>query len=100
MTMPQAACQSRGDLGPTHVQYHGFALPWYHDPRGCTMTITDEDSVGATLSVARLGPYLAQHAGDLEAAWRTYSWNIQACQAFYPLLHFAEIALRNAVHRE
>lgn len=78
-----------------------LVLPWYHDPRGRTMTITDDgDSIGATLSAARLGPYLARHAGDLEAAWRTYSWNIQACRAFYPLLHFAEIALRNAVHRE
>jgi hypothetical protein len=65
------------------------------------MTITDGGaSMGAMLSAARLGPYLAWHSGDLEAAWRTYSWNIQVCRAFYPLLHFAEIALRNAVHHE
>lgn len=65
------------------------------------MTIIDDgESLGAALSAPRLRPYLARHAGDLEAAWRTYSWNLQACRAFYPLLHFAEIALRNAVHSE
>jgi len=56
----------------------------------------DEEWIGGVLSQARFGPYLAECGGDAAAAWRRYILNISISMAFYPLLHFAEIALRNA----
>ena len=35
-----------------------------------------------------------------EAALARYLWNIQLCEALYPLLHLLEIGLRNGLHRE
>lgn len=58
------------------------------------------DWIGRSLSEARFASYLAECGGDVAAAWRLYLWNIGASVAFYPLLHFAEITLRNAAHRE
>jgi hypothetical protein len=58
------------------------------------------DWIGEALSDARFAPYLAECGGDAVAAWRLYMWNIGISVAFYPLLHFVEIALRNALHRE
>ena len=60
----------------------------------------DEEWIGRALSEARFAPYLAECGGDAVAAWRLYILNIRISMAFYPLLHFAEIALRNALHRE
>ncbi len=66
------------------------------------MTVTDgnADWIGGALSEARFASYVTECRGDVEAAWRLYLWNIGISVAFYPLLHFAEIALRNALHRE
>ncbi|MFE0021476.1 hypothetical protein [Amycolatopsis sp. NPDC059021] len=51
------------------------------------------------LSEARFASYLVECGGDYAAAGRLYLWNIHASMAFYPLLHFAEITLRNALHQ-
>lgn len=66
------------------------------------MTITDDnaDWINTALSKAGFAPYLAECDGDVAAAWRLYMWNIGISAAFYPLLHFVEISLRNALHRE
>lgn len=60
----------------------------------------DEEWIGGVLSEVRFAPYLAECGGDAAAAWRLYVLNISISMAFYPLLHFAEITLRNALHRE
>lgn len=69
---------------------------------GAKMTFADDDAdwIGKALSEARLAPYLAECGGDVAAAWRLYMWNIGVSMAFYPLLHFVEITLRNALHCE
>lgn len=66
------------------------------------MTITDDnaDWITKALSEARFASYVAECGGDKDAAWRLYVWNIGISVAFYPLLHFAEIAVRNAMHQE
>ncbi|GAB3970847.1 hypothetical protein V1634_22245 [Plantactinospora veratri] len=66
------------------------------------MTSTDDndDWIDGALSEARFAPYLADCDGDVAAGWHLYMWNIRASAAFYPLLHFVEITLRNALHRE
>lgn len=66
------------------------------------MTTTDDsaDWIGKVISEARFAPYLAECDGDVAAAWRLYMWNIGVSSAFYPLLHFVEITLRNSLHRE
>lgn len=65
------------------------------------MTFADDSDtwIGQALSEARFASYLAE-SGDVAAAWRLYLWNIGISMAFYPLLHFVEITLRNALHRE
>ena len=60
----------------------------------------EDDWIGVALSEARFGPYLVECGDDMTAAWRLYIWNIQVSGAFYPLLQFVEITLRNALHRE
>jgi hypothetical protein len=66
------------------------------------MTFADAnaDWIGETLSDARFASYLVECGGDVAAAWRLYMWNIDISVAFYRLLHFVEISLRNALHRE
>lgn len=66
------------------------------------MSSHDEDAywIGEVLSEARFTSYLAECGGDVTTAWRLYVWNINISVAFYPLLHFVEITLRNALHRE
>lgn len=58
------------------------------------------DWVNQALSGTGFASCLAECDGDVAAAWRLYMWNIEICAAFYPLLHFVEITLRNALHRE
>jgi hypothetical protein len=69
---------------------------------GGKMAFTDggDEWIGRVLSEARFAPYLGECGGDAAAAWRLYILNVSISMAFYPLLHFAEIALRNALHRE
>jgi hypothetical protein len=66
------------------------------------MTFTGDNGnwIYKALSEARFASYLDECSGDAAAAWRLYMWNIGISMAFYPLLHFAEVALRNALHRE
>ena len=66
------------------------------------MTFADGNShwISRMLSEARFASYLAECSGDVAAAWRLYMWNIGISTAFYPLLHFVEITLRNSLHRE
>ncbi|GAA4865269.1 hypothetical protein [Saccharopolyspora cebuensis] len=63
----------------------------------------DEQStawVQRALSPARLAPYLAAAGGGTAAALELYRWNLDLCAAFYPPLHWCEIALRNAMHSQ
>jgi hypothetical protein len=66
------------------------------------MAITDNnaDWISGALPQAGIVSYLAECDGDVAAAWRLYVWNISISGAFYPLLHFVEITLRNGLHRE
>jgi len=63
-------------------------------------TADNADWIGKSLSEARFASYLAECGGDTAAAWRLYMWNIGISAAFYPLLHFVEITLRNSLHHE
>ncbi|HEX8393133.1 MAG TPA: hypothetical protein VF665_12385 [Longimicrobium sp.] len=54
--------------------------------------------VEAVLSSARLHRFAAS---TTERRWERlarYTWNVSICEAFYPLLHFLEIVLRNRVY--
>ncbi|APU15231.1 hypothetical protein [Actinoalloteichus fjordicus] len=66
------------------------------------MAATDDSNawIPEALSKARFSKYLEVCGGDVAAAFRLYVWTVRVCGAFYPLLHFAEITLRNALHRE
>ena len=66
------------------------------------MTFADDENgwIVNALSAARFAPYLTECGGDSSAALRLYLWNIDVSTAFYPLLHFTEVTLRNALHRE
>ena len=54
------------------------------------------------VSQERLSPYLADAtpAGDIAAALRLYSWNVELSGGFFELLGYLEIILRNAMHDE
>lgn len=47
----------------------------------------------------RIDRYLPAAGGAQEDAFRLYLWNCALCEAFYLPLHFAEISVRNAIHR-
>lgn len=51
------------------------------------------------ISSARLGRYAMQSATPAEDLAK-YAWNMELCEAMYPLLHGFEVALRNRVHSE
>ncbi|NUP76675.1 MAG: hypothetical protein HOV96_03885 [Nonomuraea sp.] len=53
-----------------------------------------------TISVPRFAPYLAAFGGSSSPAWSLYQWNVEVSEAFYRPLHWLEISLRNAEHRE
>ncbi|MEU8085727.1 hypothetical protein AB0B57_19195 [Micromonospora sp. NPDC049101] len=65
-----------------------------------TSTGDNDDWISEALSDARFAPYLEECGGDIATGWRLYTWSIGVSAAFYPLLHFVEITLRNALHRE
>lgn len=46
----------------------------------------------------RIDRFLPAAAGSREDAFRLYLWNCGLCEAFYLPLHFAEIAVRNAIN--
>lgn len=47
---------------------------------------------------ARLKPYRAEADSDLEAC-RIYFWNLDLCEALYPVLHCLEVTVRNEMDR-
>lgn len=49
----------------------------------------------ALISAPRFGTYLREASGDRNLALRLYCWNADLSAAFYPLLQFAEVAVRN-----
>lgn len=57
----------------------------------------DQDARVAFLGTARLDPYLAAAAGDLERAFALYLWATEAAGAMHAQLSFVEIAVRNAL---
>jgi len=54
-------------------------------------------AVSAAISPVRLAPYLDAAGGGPSSAIRLYHWNIELSAAVYELLHFFEVALRNAM---
>lgn len=61
---------------------------------------TNRDShsvVASAISPARLAPYLDVTNGHQRDAIRLYQWNIELSGTMYELLHFFEVALRNAM---
>src|SRR3546814_9403474 len=56
-------------------------------------------AIEATLAPARLARYLPEAKGDKHLALRLYIWNARLCEAFYIPTQFAEVAVRNAVHK-
>ena len=66
------------------------------------MTFAEDNDgwIDGMLSGAGFASYIAECDGDVAAAWHLYMWNISTSAAFYPLLHFVEVTLRGALHRE
>ena len=54
-------------------------------------------AIPAVLSAARFGTYVREADGDRARALRLYVWSTELSAAFGPPLHFAEVAVRNAV---
>lgn len=52
------------------------------------------------VSPERLQPYLDVRPGDLAAAHRLYAWNVEVSAALYGPLHWLEVVMRNAMHRQ
>lgn len=64
-------------------------------------TEPSEQQLAAILSALhddRIDRFLPAAAGSREDAFRLYCWNCTICEAFYISLHFAEIAVRNAIN--
>lgn len=53
----------------------------------------------ACVSPQRLAPYRTASGEPPEAVLARYFWNVALCEALYPALHHAEVALRNALFR-
>ncbi len=55
--------------------------------------------ISTAIKPERLQRYLRKEAGntDLQRAFRLYLWNVQLCQAFYPLIHTVEVCIRNGI---
>ena len=61
----------------------------------------DEQQLTAILAAVhddRIDRFLPAAAGSRDDAFRLYLWNCTLCEAFYLPMHFAEIAVRNAIH--
>jgi hypothetical protein len=52
------------------------------------------------VSEDRLHPYLVETRGSRELAAELYTWNVQIGAAFWELLAYLEVAMRNAMARE
>lgn len=74
------------------------ALPGYN---GVNILITMDAAKHEVLfSKTRLARYITACNGDTSKALKLYKYNIQACQALYPVISVLEVALRNSVDRE
>lgn len=56
-------------------------------------------AVEKAIQEQRLVRYLPAAGGDKKAAFQFYMWNCALCQSFFYPLHFAEISVRNAIHK-
>jgi len=54
-------------------------------------------AIEATLSPARLTPFVREAAGDKHMALRLYVWNARLCEEFYIPIQITEVAARNAI---
>lgn len=64
-------------------------------------TVPTEPQLAAILSALhddRIDRFLPAASGSREDAFRLYCWNCTICEAYYLPLHFAEIAVRNAIN--
>jgi hypothetical protein len=52
------------------------------------------------LSVERLGAYRAAAGGDLDRAIALYEWNTAVAGAFFEVLGYFEVVLRNSLHEQ
>jgi hypothetical protein len=52
------------------------------------------------LSEKRLQKYGSLNPSNLRETFARYIWNIELCEALYPVLNSLEVALRNSIHRE
>ncbi len=59
--------------------------------------MSDQDARLALLGSARLQPYLAEAAGDLDRAFELYAWAVEIAGAMHSHLSYVEIAARNAL---
>lgn len=59
--------------------------------------VDSHTAIATAISPARLAPYLRATSGRTRGAIRLYQWNIELSGAVYELLHFFEVALRNAM---
>lgn len=57
------------------------------------------EALEAVLSHERLHKYLREADADLRGALQLYDWNTSVSAAFYEVLQWVEITLRNAIHR-
>jgi hypothetical protein len=64
------------------------------------MTSLDFDHLSGLVSAERLGPYLREAKGCKPLAAEIYQWNIEIGAAFWDLLVYLEVAVRNAMARE
>jgi hypothetical protein len=51
-------------------------------------------------SKIRLSKYINACSGDIYKGLQLYKYNIQACQALYPIISILEVGLRNSIDRE
>lgn len=56
--------------------------------------------VEGRFSTERLGPYRALLDDDLRQALALYKWNADISAAFWPLIGYLEVVLRNAMHEQ
>lgn len=52
----------------------------------------------AAINDDRIDRFLPAAKGSRDDAFKLYLWNCSLCESFYLPLHFAEIAVRNAIH--
>src|ERR1700712_3261820 len=84
-------------LNPGYVLFREEALPGYHKVK--VVGVMDLAKHEWLFSKERLKKYRDNFNNDDRRAVCLYKYNIQACQALYPLISILEVALRNAIDR-